>query len=38
MAEKIANLTDDQNEKIKLAREQFSQLNVASGQLALEIL
>jgi D-alanine-D-alanine ligase-like ATP-grasp enzyme len=38
MADKIANLTDDQNEKIKLAREQFSQLNVASGQLALEIL
>ena len=38
MAEKIANLTDDQNEKIKLAREQFSQLTVARGQLAFEIL
>ena len=37
-ADKIANLTDDRDEKIKLAREQFSQLNVASGQLALEIL
>ncbi len=36
-ADKIANLTNDQDEKIKLAREQFSQTRVGRGQLALEI-
>ena len=34
-AEKIANLTDNQDEKIKLAREYFSSTSVISGQLAL---
>jgi hypothetical protein len=37
-ADKIANLTDDRDEKIKLAREQFSQLRTASGQLILDII
>ncbi len=37
-ADKIANLTDDQDEKINLAREQLSQFNATSGQLVLDIL
>lgn len=37
IAEKIANLTDDQDVKIKLAREQFNQTRVGIGQLALKI-
>lgn len=35
VAETIADQTDDQDEKIKLARECFSSTRVASGQLAL---
>lgn len=37
-ASKIAQLTDNQAEKISLAREQFSSAGVASGQLSMSIL
>jgi len=37
-AAKIADLTDSQVEKISLARQQFSQLTVATGQLSMAIL
>jgi len=37
-AEKIAELTDDQAEKISLARQQFSSAAVASGQLSMGII
>jgi len=37
-AAKIADLTDNQIEKISLARQQFSQLTVATGQLSMAII
>ena len=37
-AAKIADLSQDQGDKIRLAREQFSVDAVASGQLAMNIL
>ena len=37
-AAKIANLTNNQAEKISLARQQFSSVAVASGQLSMNIL
>jgi alpha-L-glutamate ligase-like protein len=37
-ATKIAELTDNQAEKISLARQQFCSVDVASGQLAMSIL
>jgi glutathione synthase/RimK-type ligase-like ATP-grasp enzyme len=37
-ATKIAELTDNQAEKISLARQQFSSAAVASGQLAMGII
>ena len=37
-AAKIADLTDDQDQKIKLARQQFTKSSRAAGQLNLPIL